>query len=129
MRQVRRVRATFPGFRYQVTRRGGVIWRGTLQPTPDSPVYCVRIVHEPNTVPRVFVDRPRLRDDAWHRYSDRSLCLYWPEKWRWKQRESLAETMIPWTALWLYYYELWLITGEWLGPSSPHAPAARKEAE
>jgi hypothetical protein len=30
----------------------------------------------------------------------------------------IATTILPWTALWLYYYELWLDTGKWLGPSS-----------
>lgn len=30
----------------------------------------------------------------------------------------IAKTILPWTALWLYYYELWLDTGKWLGPSS-----------
>lgn len=27
----------------------------------------------------------------------------------------LADTIIPWTVEWLYFYELWLATGEWLG--------------
>ena len=27
----------------------------------------------------------------------------------------IANTIIPWTVEWLYYYELWLATGEWLG--------------
>jgi len=33
----------------------------------------------------------------------------------------IATTILPWTALWLYYYELWLDTGKWLGPSSHSA--------
>lgn len=32
----------------------------------------------------------------------------------------IAETIVPWTALWLLYYELWLETDEWLGPEAPH---------
>ncbi len=64
----------------------------------------------------------------WHRYPDGSLCLYWPDEWGWTARESLAATIVPWTAFWLYYYELWLVTGEWLGPSSPHRLGTGKEA-
>jgi hypothetical protein len=128
LRQRSAVKAAFPHFTWRLTRAGGVEWRGTLQPTPDARVYVVRIVHEPNSAPRVFVDRPLIRRDAWHRYRDGSLCLYWPKEWRWTPRESLAETIIPWAALWLYYYDLWVLTGEWLGPSSPHRPGAAKEA-
>lgn len=29
--------------------------------------------------------------------------------------DGIANTIIPWTIEWLYYYELWLATGEWLG--------------
>ena len=27
----------------------------------------------------------------------------------------LANTIVPWVADWLYYYEVWLFTGEWEG--------------
>ncbi len=57
-----------------------------------------------------------------HLYADGSLCLYWPKEWRWSRKAIIAETILPWAANWLLYYELWLDTGEWLGPSShdPH---------
>lgn len=122
------MKAVFPQFRFTITRGGGVEWRGPLQPTLDSPFYAIRIVHQADRSPRTYVDRPTLRADACHRYQDGSLCLYWPAEWWWTPRESLAATIVPWTAFWLYYYELWLVTGEWLGPSSPHRPCAGKDA-
>jgi len=122
------MKAAFPQFHWRVTRAGGVEWKGALQPTPESHTYDVVILHEPDRMPLVCVERPSIRKDAWHRYRDGSLCLYWPKEWRWSPRESLAETIVPWTAFWLYYYELWCVTGEWLGPSSPHRPGTRKEA-
>lgn len=122
------MKAAFPQFGWLVTRSGGLRWRGTLQPTPESPAYEVAILHEPDRIPTVHVVRPPLRPRAWHRYSDGSLCLYWPKEWRWSPRESLAKTIVPWTAFWLYYYELWCLTGEWLGPQSPHQPGTSKEA-
>lgn len=27
----------------------------------------------------------------------------------------IANTILPWTSLWLYYYEIWLGTGKWEG--------------
>jgi len=121
------MRAVFPQFRWCITRAGGVQWKGPLQPTPDSPLYEVRIVHERERTPRTYVDRPAVRTDAPHRYPDGSLCLYWSDEWIWIARESLAVTIVPWTAFWLYYYELWLVTSEWLGPSSPHRAETTKE--
>ncbi len=122
------MKAAFLQFHWRVTRAGGVEWKGALQPTPESHAYDVVILHEPDRMPVVCVERPSIRKDTWHRYPDGSLCLYWPKEWRWSPRESLAETIVPWTAFWLYYYELWCVTGEWLGPSSPHRPGTRKEA-
>lgn len=116
--QIATMKHHFPGFRYRI-RQGGVVWTGSLQPTPESPVYRVRIRLKRDSAPRVYVDEPRI-PRAPHRYEDNSLCLFWPGEWLWNDEESLAETIVPWTALWLYYYELWLICGEWLGPEAPH---------
>lgn len=127
--QVADVKRVFPHFRWTVTRRGGLDWSGTLQPTKDSPVYRVRLLHEPSLVPKVWVITPQLRRDAPHRWpQDGSLCLFWPREWQWRPRESLAATMIPWAAFWLYFHEIWLVTADWLGPSSPHQPGKRKDA-
>ena len=43
------------------------------------------------------------------------LCLYYPKYGEWKNYMYIADTIIPWTIEWLYYYEMWRITGEWLG--------------
>ena len=103
------------------------MWRGPLQPSETSPSYLVEIRLRPPGLPGVRVLSPRLRQDAPHRYGDGTLCLYWPRDWRWQPRSLLYQTIVPWTALWLFYYELWLDTGQWLGPSS-HDPRVRKEA-
>ena len=61
---------------------------------------------------------PPLDPKAPHLYKDASLCLYWPKEWRWTDDESLARTIVAWAALWLHYYEIWQLLGEWTGPSS-----------
>lgn len=119
----------FPGF-MRVGLRGATEWRGSFQPRETSPVYtvAVRISHGVGAVPQVRVRSPALMRNAPHLYSDGTLCLYWPQEWRWRYDTLLAETILPWTALWLYYYELWLDCGEWLGPSSHDAPKNRENA-
>lgn len=73
-------------------------------------------------IPTVRVERPKLKPGAPHLYPDGRLCLYYPPDRRWHSGYLLADTILPWTASWLYFYELWLDTDEWLGPSAPHDP-------
>lgn len=41
------------------------------------------------------------------------ICLYRYSEF--DSRKLISNTIIPWTIEWLYFYELWLATGEWLG--------------
>ena len=41
------------------------------------------------------------------------ICLYRYSEFT--SSKLLANTIVPWTIEWLYFYELWLTTGEWLG--------------
>jgi len=54
------------------------------------------------------------------------LCLWWPNDRDWVPQMSLAETYIPWTAEWLYYFELWCRTGEWAGGGAHPDPIQRR---
>jgi len=118
--QVVPISGTFPQFGYRMNRHGGFVWRGTLQPTPDSPAYPLRIVHNPTDPPKVWVPGYHFDPACRHLYRDKSLCLYWPKQWWWTVGASMVNTIVPWSAFWLYYYELWEATGRWWGPSSPH---------
>lgn len=91
---------------------------GELQPRITSPVYSVEIRYKYREFPKVRVVSPDLTDNPPHCYGDGTLCLYWPKEWRWDPSHLIADTILPWAALWLFYYELWLDTGKWLGPSS-----------
>ena len=33
---------------------------------------------------------------------------------------KIATSIVSWLVLWLYYYEIWRVTGEWLGGGIPH---------
>ncbi len=88
-----------------------------LRPTSESATYEIRIDYAPTTSPKVFVLSPALVGNAPHVYKRGYLCLYWHE---YENSMGFGDTIVPWTAEWLYFYELWQVTGEWLAPESPH---------
>lgn len=106
-----------------------------LQPTEDSPRYTAKIVTRPGDPSvKVFIVEPEIVKYARnrsnkipHTYGDGSLCLYLPGNDEWSYYDSWAETLIPWTSLWLYYFEIWLVTGEWLGGGAH--PGDKKNSE
>lgn len=111
----------FPGFRFQ---RPAMSWYGHLQPAEDAARYRVAVTYRPPKCPKVWVRDPKPHADAPHRYSDRSLCLYDPRVGEWHPGLFLSETLVPWTAEWLLYYEAWLVDPErrWFGPEASHGP-------
>ena len=48
-------------------------------------------------------------------YGQERLCLYLPGSGEWSSELPLGRTFLPWISLWLYFYEVWHATGEWLG--------------
>ena len=121
------LRRQFPGFRYRLEGGEG-IWRGMLQPRQVSPIYRVEVRYRTGKVPTVRVLNPKIAPGAPHVYGNGALCLYWPKESPWRQDRLVADTILPWTALWLLYYELWLDTGKWLGPSSHDPKSVAREA-
>lgn len=93
----------------------------SLKPTDVSIDYKIRLVaQQGDKSVDIFVEEPRI--DLYengkkvpHLYSNGSLCLYYPEYQEWDYSDSWAETLIPWASLWLFYYEIWKDTGNWLG--------------
>jgi hypothetical protein len=112
----------FPQFKFY-WENGVGIWRGALQPSPVSPVYHILIKYNISLVPKVWVLSPELKATTPHRYKDGTLCLYWDKEWAWFPDQDITNTIVPWVALWLYYYEIWLDTNEWLAEAAPHAPS------
>ena len=114
----------FPSFR-QVQRGNPFVWIGKLQPTQLSETYTVRITYEHGTIrPRVEVLDPPLQKRGNtripHTFPDGSICLHLSGEWN--STQFIHQSIIPWTSTWLYYYEVWLITGEWLGGGHERNP-------
>ena len=128
--QSARLQAALPQFR-QVARGNPYIWEGTLRPTELSAEYRVRITYIPTKArPRVDVLHPRLitREEGVpipHTFTTDRICLHLNSEWN--AGMYIHETIVPWTSLWLYYYEIWHATGEWLGGG--HEPGTRKVLE
>jgi len=106
-----------------------VTWVGSIQPTDMSSIYIVQIRYLLSLRPKVFVRDPPLcrrkeTEKIPHLFPDNDLCLYQPRYGEWLATMFIADTIVPWAALWLYYYEVWHATGEWFG-GGEH-PRARK---
>ena len=97
-----------------------VVSTGSIRPSALSEDYRVQIAYKLGEAPKVSVLAPKLRRRADgeaipHIYSEDRLCLYLPRSGEWHAGKFIAETIVPWTSLWLYNYEVWHVTGEWLG--------------
>jgi hypothetical protein len=111
------LKRAFPGFRI-LSVRNHLRCVGALQPTATSDTYTVEILYEVPTRPRVRVLKPELRlapgkNKLPHVFRENDLCLHISEDWRADLR--ISEFIVPWISFWLYFYEFWLLTGEWLG--------------
>jgi hypothetical protein len=109
---------------------GRLIWRYSAFPTPLSRAYQLRIDYRQGDVPQVFVDDPDLVVLAGgrrlpHVYEQQPtrLCLYLPRAQEWSGWMRLDQTIVPWAALWLFYFEEWLDSGDWKG-GGQHLPPA-----
>jgi hypothetical protein len=101
---------------------GRLRWQYLTSPSPLSRLYSVRIEFIQGKTPEVFVDDPDLNLLAGdqplpHVYDHRPprLCLYLPRTTEWQPWMRLDQTIVPWIALWLFYFEEWLSSGDWKG--------------
>ncbi len=111
-------------------RRSRLTWHASLQPTPLSRTYVVRLDYaQGGPAPRVRVLSPDLRDGGIERlphvYSGDELCLCYP--WQWNDGALIVRTVVPWASEWLLHYELWKIDRRWRGGG--HEPAVMESAD
>lgn len=100
-----------------------LIWVAKIRPTPFSKTYTVMITYRLWESPRVWVIGDELEKleaiDFPHKYEIDAenkrvrICLYRYNEFN--VFKVIANTVVPWTVEWLYFYELWLATGEWFG--------------
>ena len=97
------------------------VLQGKIFVSPEIPIYKILIRCSVESPPKVKIQNPKLEDNAKHLYSDKTLCLYHPANFKWKEKPNvIIKQIIPWTAAWIYFYEYWLQTGKWIGPEFSH---------
>lgn len=140
----------FPGMRLMLDLPWVTIWEGGLRPL--STTYRVRVIDHrglddgrivfAGRWPVVRVLSPSLsRRDAApdepvpHLFGDHDdpagahLCLFYPDGADWTDEMLLANSIVPWAAEWIFYYEMWHVAGVWGGPEVPHTPVHRGSGE
>jgi hypothetical protein len=90
----------------------GRLYRCLLRVLPDG-ARPDMIVVEPDLA--LLAGRRKIPHTYAYKGKGTCLCLWWPKKRDWVPQMKFADTLIPWTAEWLYYFEIWLKTGEWAG--------------
>jgi hypothetical protein len=103
-------------------RAGKLVWIYDASPSTLSRTYGVRIEMDQDLSPDIFVEAPDLHALAEgrplpHVYQQdpARLCLYLPGTPEWRPWMRLDQTVVPWTSLWLFYFEEWLASNEWKG--------------
>jgi hypothetical protein len=138
-KQLSGLRTHFPDGHGRIRRRI-LTWTMGIRPTPLSGLYRVDIQLGQGSTPKIWVLEPCLADLATdrrlpHVYEQRPahLCLYRPAYGEWATSTPLYRTVVPWTSLWLFYFEDWLLTDEWKGggehpPTESEPPPTRPPA-
>lgn len=122
MEQIKEVKNTYSNTKYEFKgKHGAYNVYVSLKPTEESRTYIIKLSATIGSrIVRVYPVLPYIGTrvngkKVPHMFNNGSLCLFYPKDLEWKYTDSWAGTLIPWTALWLYYYEIWFVTGEWLG--------------
>jgi hypothetical protein len=103
-------------------RASGLTWVYSVTPSPLSRDYDIRIEFAQGGRLGIFVEKPDLQALAGgrripHLYQQvpPKLCLYLPKTYEWQSWMRLDQTVVPWSALWLFYFEEWLFSDDWKG--------------
>lgn len=117
-------------------KNGILTWIGKVKPGPFSKEYTIKVEYRIGKSPLTWLMNEELDPTTYmkipHKYGvdlelgTVQLCLYKPGHKEWMKHYSIAKTIVPWAIEWLYYYEIWQITGEWQGGGDhPTAKACR----
>lgn len=101
----------------------GFVWICDFTPTPISNTYTLKISYDAGDYPKSYIVSPkplRLADGASrlpHTYdtTKQRLCLFKPDFGEWSSSMVIADTIVHWAVLWMFFYESWVCTGKWLG--------------
>ena len=126
--QVAAMKREYPAFVTQFIGGSAMRVLGEIRPTSRSIAYRFETTYNLADKPETRIISPKLTknfkgDKIPHIYPGENLCLYKPSYAEFRKTDLLSDTIIRWTALWLYFYELWHVTGEWLGGGEHPGPS------
>lgn len=117
-----------------VIKEGMLVWYGKVKPTAVSEEYTLKLEYKMGKYPKVWLMNANIEsgqgsDIPHHYHVDEKektveLCLFKPKFKEWMKHYPISKTIIPWAIEWLYYYEIWCITGEWQGGGAHPTPKA-----
>ncbi len=104
---------------------GTMTWFGEFMPSALSDTYKLKITYKQGQSPKAYIASPkpltlaegakRLPHTYNYRNGKQQLCLYLPKAGEWKPSMPIATTIVHWAVQWMYYYEIWVTTGIWMG--------------
>lgn len=124
--QIGAMKSKYPQF-HSTVKGVCVTFTGELMVKPELPIYTVSVEYRGDQKPLVHIISPSLVENAKHTYSDKSLCLYHPDNFNWHSSRLVAKEIMQWTIAWIYFYEYWLQSGEWIGPEVSHSKEKTNE--
>ena len=120
--QLKMIKEKFPHVQVLKQKGNSFIITLKIRPTYLSKDYNIKIHFDRNDgvivyvideILRVAKNRTRLPHVYSHK--EQRLCLYSPSRREWSNNKLIVSTIIPWTSDWLFYYELWVESGQWFG--------------
>jgi hypothetical protein len=123
--QAQSLRTAYPLSQFARVTETDLRWLCNLRPTPISDNYFIQLDYVLGGIPRVQVIAPALVVPPGkrlpHVFPDGCICIYdcRENADEWSPCMELA-IIVPWAALWLFYYEAWLTTGVWHGKEARH---------
>lgn len=118
-----RIRRQFPSLSVRV-RGDRLLCVGSVCPVESGCRYRFELTYRYGSAPEVRILRPHIEPSPdIHMYKDGTLCLYYWHEQPWKTSHQLHDTLLPWIAEWVLFYEGYQLTGRWLGPEAEHGTA------
>lgn len=102
------------------TAEGTVYAKAALQPTAQQLyIAAVRFPADyPNSMPRVYIEKPVIDSSSPHQYKDGNICFLHPTMWNPGVHD--LKFVIARTAKWLSKYEIWKQSRRWPGAQLAH---------
>lgn len=97
-------------------------WHQFIRPHALGAKYLIELRYAEGHRPIVLVKAPDIQALAGNRKLPHtfrkvecypSLCLWW--RGEWDPTKPVATTVVPWAGEWFWFFEQWLVSGEWLG--------------